>query len=791
MADDKPFDPTAYLKKATGTAPSAVATPGSGRAPVVPPLEPPPAEAVRPSVAAAPVPEDQAYTDLGVPIGSGTGAGAGGNPYGTFATAGRVITGGATGIPDVLTAIGNAAVRASGPGGSFGMAGVPTGEVAKEAPYPGQLLNQRVGVPELPPDASLARRLLEGGGSALVGGGVNSIIRNVAAANPALTSQLWQAAKTLTTNVAAPTLAAEGGGAAGESIAKYLKLDPQTGALLGSLLGGSIAGAAPGAYDRYSHGWYADRAKPNAPEIAAAAERMGGTATPGMLGNNTVQGIERQIGSSIGGKDYIEQRRAGIHDVMGQALERAAEARGEGGTSAAVTPGTIGERLATAARESAEGMRTRSDEAQARLMDRVGAQTPVLLRGLQETGREMQLPGTGIEPGMKANIAHRLGPAIEAMLIRRDNDIHNQPTMFGPDGQPIQRPVDPYAPPPGAAPLPTPFNRGARQPAPIPPMTASEAFERYRGAQPPPPAPAPAPPPVRGMGDNGGPPLPVQESVAAPYADVRAYRTELGRDLDLPGGQRLGPAAQLYGPTTDAMRATAERQNVPRQDFENTMARTQAVETTPAHIGDPTGDYRSLMDVAVKKPDEAYAYLNRAEQNAPDMAMLEAMQHPSFGGIMGDLIRQIGREGINNPNEGAAGPRQTATRLEGINPESKSIIYGDQAPAMRDVETTTRAYNYPTSQTGINRAMGGATDRNMVGVMLSNVLDNMGGPVGAALTMGAMPLLTRLRAGALNSPQTLNALRGGAAPAPANISDLAAAMSAAAAANDRLQVPRR
>ena len=749
MADEsKPFDPAAYLAKTTGAPPpTAAATPGNrgARAPIVPPLEqtaPPPAAA-----AAAP-PEDQAYTDQGLPIGSGTGAGTGGDPYGAFGTGGRIISGAITGAPDILTAIGNAAVRASGPGGSFGTMGVDSGVKLQEAPYPGQGLNKRMGVPELPPDASLPRRLLEGGGSALLGGGLNSILSNVSKASPEMVSRLWQAAKTLTTNVAAPTVAAEGGGAVGEWAAKKAGVDPQTGALIGSLLGGSAAGAAPAGYDRYSHNWYADRAKPNVAEIDAAMRRMGGEATPGQLGNNTIQQLERTLGSSTGAKQYIDERRQSAYDTMGEALNRAADERGRTAesptttTSAAPTPGTIGDTIGAVTRESAEGLRQGSDDAQARLMDRVGTQTPVPLRPVQEAGMRLQLPGSGLEPAMRANIEHRLGPAVEAMLLRRDNDRNNQPLMFGADGRPLQRPVDPYGP-------------GSRN----------------------------------GIGGNGGPPLQDPGSVAAPYADVRAYRTELGRDLDLPGGQRLGPAAQLYGPVTEAMQAAAERQGVPRQDFENVQGRTQQVETTPAHKGDPTGDYNTLMDIGIKKPDEAFEFMRRGEQNAGDLGLLEATQHPAVPGLFGDYIKLLGRNTINDLDVSAAGARQTAGRLEDMHPESKATLFGDQAGPMQDVETGARAYNYPTSQTGLNRATGAAADRGAATTVIAQALEKMGGPAGL-LTLGALPLANRMRAGGLNSPQAMNALRGGPA-APMNTSDLVAALTAAAASQDQRQLPRR
>jgi hypothetical protein len=658
-------------------------------------------------------PAETAYTDLGVPIGQGTGAGAGGDPSGAFSTTGRVLSSAATGVPDVLTAIGNAGVRASQSMPPWlGMAGVQPG-TAQEAPYPGQLLNQTMGVPELPKDASLTRQLLEGGASTLLGGGASSILRA-----GSLPAAAWAA----TTRTVAPTVASHFGGDAGARVASALNLDPQTGALIGSLLGGSISGA-PDTYNRWSHNWYADRAKPNVAEIDAAMKRMGGQATPGMLGNNIVQGIERQIGASVGGKEAFNTGRQGAADTINTALNTLADARGQGGTTPLgtgpghnITEGTIGSRLAEAVRQEADTRLAQSEDAQRRLKERVGADTPVLVRPVLERGEQLTTqPAEGADQLSREAVRYRTGTQLEPLMLR--DPLSRQPIMSTPS-------------------VPTPANRGAYV-------------------------------------DQG--------SEQVPYGPFMGWRSRLGKAIDNAAGGEMPAVPQLYPPATEAARVAAEGRDVPRQDFQNTMARSEATLNEPVRPGEQPGDYPALMNIATKEPSAAYDWLRGGLQNPDRLALLEATQHPAVSGIMGDLIKRIGLDTIGNPNEGAAGPRQLATQLEGINPESRSILFGNQQAAANDVTTGARAYNYPTSQTGLNQATSGAGDRTVAAVMLSNALDKLGGTAGAVLSLGAMPLLNRLRSAGLNSPATLNAMRGGPAPSQ-NMSDLIAGINAAAAA---------
>jgi hypothetical protein len=241
-----------------------------------------------------------------------------------LATAGRVITGAATGIPDIAIAIGNAGVRASG-GGGFGMAGAEPGSV-KEAPYVGPMVNKAVGVPELPPDASTTRRLLEGGGSALLGGGASSILRAAGAA-PTAAEAIMPAISALTRSTVAPTVGSHWGGQAGSYLADKVGLDKETGALIGSIMGGHAGKVAdlPASYVDWR---FRGQGRDNAAEIAAQAQRQGVTPNAAMLGNDAIQMRERTLANRGGfAGNFTVGRRNDARDQIANAWQPRSQAR--------------------------------------------------------------------------------------------------------------------------------------------------------------------------------------------------------------------------------------------------------------------------------------------------------------------------------------------------------------------------------------------------------------------------------------------------------------------------------
>jgi hypothetical protein len=314
------------------------------------------------------------------------------DPGGPLATAGRVITGAATGIPDIAIAIGNAGVRASG-GGGFGMAGAEPGSV-KEAPYVGPMVNKAVGVPELPPDASTTRRLLEGGGSALLGGGASSILRAAGAA-PTAAEAIMPAISALTRSTVAPTVGSHWGGQAGSYLADKVGLDKETGALIGSIMGGHAGKVAdlPASYVDWR---FRGQGRDNAAEIAAQAQRQGVTPNAAMLGNDAIQMRERTLANRGGfAGNFTVGRRNDARDQIANAWDRMAEARGS--TDATPQPGTIGYTVADVSRQGAADLAARSSRGQEQLQTRIGPRTDTDVSGIlaaMEQIRQRTDPGT-------------------------------------------------------------------------------------------------------------------------------------------------------------------------------------------------------------------------------------------------------------------------------------------------------------------------------------------------------------------------------------------------------------
>jgi hypothetical protein len=333
------------------------------------------------------------------------------DPYSVGNTARRVIGGAITGIPDTVIGIGNALVRAGGSGGGLGMAGVEPGSV-KEAPYVGPMLNKATGGQELPPEASTARQLLEGGGSALLGGGAN-LVRSAVSAAPTAAAAVMPAARALLTGTVAPTVGSHYGGQAGGYVGEKLG-DRETGTLLGSLFGGAAGAGASSAPTRYTDWRFRGQGSENAPAVAAAAERQGVTPSAGMLGNERIQSRERMLANRFGGSDFTVGRRNEARDQIGAALDRMTEARGS--TDAAPTPGSIGYDVTDVARVGRDQLAERSSTGQQELMDRVGPRTDVDIAGVlaeMERVRGRTDPGTAQPIDARLNTLRQMLPGYE------------------------------------------------------------------------------------------------------------------------------------------------------------------------------------------------------------------------------------------------------------------------------------------------------------------------------------------------------------------------------------------
>jgi len=644
------------------------------------------------------------------------------NPGGFDATMNRMFSGAVTGLPDLGIGITNMLSRVGGR-----IAGVE--KPPQIAPLGPQMIEAGGG--GVVQDPSTLRQLLEGAGSALIGGGAGGVA-NAAAAGTSALNTAGRVASATGAQIVAPTVTSHYGGEVGGYIGEKLG-DRETGALLGSIIGGAAPTVAQGAGQRYSHNRLAAQAAPNAAEIAAAAAAQDVRPTAGMLGNRDIQNLERTLGNQVGSMGIIDRARRGARADIGAALDRLATERGS--THGNPTPGTIGENAITAARESAEALRAGSEGAQMRLQDRVGADTPVAITPMRDQGYSMMTdPRAGLSVPKREAIDFRLTEQL-APLINRD--AAGMPILQG-GGRP----------PPG-------------QPGPPPGL----------------PGPAGAP------GSRPG------ASETVPYGPFRGWRTDLGRSLDTPQGGRMPPTSALYGPATEAMRVTAENRGVPRQDFQNVQGRTHAVEREG-------GDYQALQQIFDKEPQQAFNYLTGGEQNPVRLGTLEATQHPQVNSIMGDILRYLGNDTINHPAQGARGPANLANEIERMHPDARATIAGPQLPGVMDVATLARALDYPTSQTGLGRTVGGVGES--VGRMMagSETLGQLGtatgipgaGWAGRIAGLAAMPAIRALRANYLQGDHAINALGRGAAPPVTNMAELVSALNAAAQQREQQQL---
>jgi len=319
------------------------------------------------------------------------------NPGGVSATTGRVITGAATGIPDLGIGLYNAGARATGN---------PDSQVTPLGPQ----VNAALGGADMPADAGPLRKVLEAGGSALVGGGATSIARAAMAA-PTWASAALPSVGALFSSTVAPTLGSSGGAKLGQMAAHKMGWDEETGSLIGSLLGGTAYPAGRATYDQLRHGYYADKALPNAPDIAAAAERQGITPSAGMLGNDIIKSAEKNYSGDPGASNYTSNLRRGIREDIGAVIDRAAEARGS--TNPNPTPGDIGYDVAQIARLGVDDANAQSSRGQQQLMTRIGPRTDTDVSGIlaaMERIRNQTDPGTAAPIDARVNTMRQMLP---------------------------------------------------------------------------------------------------------------------------------------------------------------------------------------------------------------------------------------------------------------------------------------------------------------------------------------------------------------------------------------------
>ena len=549
------------------------------------------------------------------------------DPYSMRSTIGRVATGIVGGIPDLAIKFQNAGLNPLdyvGKGVDY-MLGTetPTAKLPEITP----LLRQATGTPDLPTDASATRGFLEGAAQVAASGGARAVGTAIQNA-PTAAAAVLPAAQAAGRYVAAPVIGSTVGANLGEMIGG------EKGQLIGSVIGGGLPSVKPSVMvERY----YGRHARPDAPNIAAAAERQGIEPTAGMLGSERIQDLERSIAGRGTGPfpNPVINARERTLVQMREAADRAATARGAQHPSP--TPGTIGENVLSTAEQTAADLRGQSRTVQGGLMGQIGPDAPVNVAGTYAALRE-QIGRTS--PDVAAPMNARLA-ALEQMMPR------------------------------------------------------DQAGRVITGA-------------------NG--------EINVPYQRFKDWRSNLGRGTQTQEPVRAGHLDQIYGPATDAMRETAVSQGVHPAQFDAAMGVTRSLTGS----GGPVKYFEGIAGkegtagrVGGLPPERAF---NRVvdEQNPAGLQRFEQHAPGALDRIAGDTLRLRSQEtlghggtgGTGAPIEGirgggAAGARKFANWWDTMSPEAQRILGGNQAPAMADVAQSAGAFNYPTRQTGLTRALGG------------------------------------------------------------------------------------
>lgn len=529
---------------------------------------------------------------------------------------GRVGTDAVLGIPDLGIAAYNAFL-ASDDGRVR-----PLGERARSA----------LGVAELPEDAPWYQRWGEGLGSGLLTGGVGvgrAVVKEGAKAG----------LKTLGKTVVAPTIGGDVGGQAGAAI----------GGEKGAVIGGVLGGASPHAKsigENWVQGRYVGKGAANAPEIAAAAERLGIEPTAGALGNYDIQKRENALAQNYpGGLNTREQARIG-REMTATGEDIGAQRGGTGQGPAAIGDDIVG---ATTDRLAAD--RDYSSAGQENLQRTVGDRAPVRVIDLIEEA--------------KAAYPHLSVPGRQALEYR------------------------------------------------IAQLT-----------------------PLISQKDARGMPI-IGPNSTVPYELVKQFRTELGQSFEQ---GRIPRNQELYGPTTDAMGATAERAGVPRGDFNQVQQFTRGVEG-PGGLAERLGPFD-------KEPGAAYNYTLEGGLKNPDR--LQTFATETAGDprqrVFGDYLQQ--KVGETLGTNSAQGPNRFAQFVEGADPRALGTIAGPQAPRLQDLATLARGVDVPTSQRGQGTSMGGVANdlggkflgSEMLGQIAASIDPSLG-PAGRGLGWFARPAL--------------------------------------------------
>jgi hypothetical protein len=259
----------------------------------------------------------------------------------------------ATGAVDAIPIVGAADLASTGlnVGKHLLARAAPAVDSVPDLPTASGWLRNVTGTPPLPADASPLQRITE-----------NTL---ATMANPS--------------SVLGPTIARTTGAEVGSDVGGAVAGEP------GQFIG-SFAGASPdsgGNVGLRVAKW--GLGGEQAPEVAAAGQRIGVQPTFGMVANPTGRRVEKSLASFpfLGGPIQAAQIRAatGLDTVQQGLAEKL-----YGGNLPLVSPATIGEDLVTGARQGAANITQRAQDEQGRLASQIGQNQPVNLRPVYQGG---------------------------------------------------------------------------------------------------------------------------------------------------------------------------------------------------------------------------------------------------------------------------------------------------------------------------------------------------------------------------------------------------------------------
>jgi hypothetical protein len=205
------------------------------------------------------------------------------------------------------------------------------------------------------------------------------------------------------------------------------------------------------------------------------------------------------------------------------------------------------------------------------------------------------------------------------------------------------------------------------------------------------------------------------------YDALKDFRSELGR-----GTQNVEPLRgqfldRAYGAATDTMGNAALGRNVPLEDFNRTQDITRQIEGS----GGPLPYFKRIAgepgtsgeQVGSMSPQQAFSHVIKGGEQSPErLAPFEKYAPQQFDQIMGDALRHRIQQTVESGR--APGMDNFARWWNNLTPEAQRMygggtptdVHGGVRPDVQMAADLAAARNYPTSTSGLTKAIGGQTE---------------------------------------------------------------------------------